>query len=512
MTASTHVPTALAPNSRRPTRVLVVDDTEGNRYSVARLLRAAGMQVDEAETGNQALRMAAAHLPDLVLVDVNLPDMSGFDVVRALRHDPATASLPVMHVSASLVTTTDQAKGLEGGADAYITHPVEPIVFLATVRALLRTGEAEAKTRRAAREWVSTFDTIGDAILIIDDDGTIRRCNRAAAQLVHREPREAVGQSLLATLGPAGAALLEVVASAPASGVELPIGDRWFAITANRLESITYDQSAPVVCVLADITSRKLSERERESLLERADEARRSAEDANKSKSDFLAVASHELRTPLNAIAGFVQLLALGIRGPVNEAQLADLDKIRRSQVTLAGLINDLLSFARLERGAVTYDIESLPVNETVTRCAELVETLARERHIEFSVEACGADLTVLADADKVQQVLLNLLSNAFKFTPPGGSVVLSCAARGNDALISVADTGRGVPAEKLDAIFDPFVQVDQRRARTQEGIGLGLSISRELSRAMHGDLTVESVLGAGSRFTLRLPRVVTSA
>jgi signal transduction histidine kinase len=118
----------------------------------------------------------------------------------------------------------------------------------------------------------------------------------------------------------------------------------------------------------------------------------------------------------------------------------------------------------------------------------------------------------VLADADKVQQVLLNLLSNAFKFTPPGGSVVLSCARRDNDALISVTDTGRGVPAEKLAAIFDPFVQVDQRRARAQEGIGLGLSISRELSRAMRGDLTVESVLGAGSRFTLRLPRVVTGA
>ncbi len=496
----------------RVPHILVVGDDEASRHVIVWLLRNAGMEVVEADAGQDALRLAAEY-PDLIVIDVNLPDMLGFDVVRTLRRDVTTASIPMMHVSASLTGASDQTHGLESGADAYMTHPVEPIVFLATARALLRTGEAEQQTRRAAREWVVTFDTIGDAIMIVEDDGTIRRCNRAAGRLLGREPRDVVGHTLREAWEAAGLAgtesdgLMVLIAAAPPGRVELPIGGRWYSVTASRLERDVGLPGTPVVCVLTDITARRQSERERETLLERADTARRVAEAANRSKSDFLAVASHELRTPLNAIAGFVQLLALGIRGPMNDAQLADLEKIRRSQVTLAGLINALLSFARLERGMVTYDIEAINVAGAVAACVEMVEGLATERGLAFRVDPCDTALTALADADKVQQILLNLLSNAFKFTPSGGAVVLSCASDGRDVFVTVADTGRGIPADKLEAIFDPFVQVDQRRARAQEGIGLGLSISRELSRAMHGDLTVESVLGGGSRFTLRLPR-----
>src|SRR5262249_18903639 len=152
-----------------------------------------------------------------------------------------------------------------------------------------------------------------------------------------------------------------------------------YALNVDRIEKNSRQWPTAVVCVLTDITARKAADLERESLLLRADQARSAAEEANKSKSDFLAVASHELRTPLNAIAGFVQLLALGIRGPVNEAQLADLEKIRRSQVTLIGLINDLLSFARLERGAVSYAIGTVYVDAIMKACGELVEGLATE-------------------------------------------------------------------------------------------------------------------------------------
>jgi signal transduction histidine kinase len=493
--------------------VVVIDDTDGNRYAVSRLLRGAGMHVVEAANGRDGLVLAADH-PDLVLVDVNLPDMSGFDVVRALRADPGTASIPIMHISASFVGVGDRAQGLEAGADAYITHPVEPVVFLATVRALLRAGQAEARTRQAAWDWMATFDTIRDAIFVIEDDGTIRRCNQAGAALIQCESKDVADRPLHDALAAAGATLEEraslaaLLAAAPTRSAEVAIAGRWYALTVDRLEpSIRGPQSA-IVCVLIDISARKAIEVERELLLERADQARRAAEAANRSKSDFLAVASHELRTPLNAIAGFVQLLALGIRGPVNAAQLADLEKIRRSQITLTSLINDLLSFARLERGAVRYEIGTVDVNHVMTGCAEMVESLANERQLAFRVEAGNGELVALADADKVQQILLNLLSNAFKFTSPGGSVVLSGVMQELAVLVQVTDTGRGIPADKLEAIFDPFVQVDQRRVRAQEGIGLGLSISRELSRAMGGDLTVVSELGLGSTFTLRLPRV----
>ncbi len=496
-----------------PPHVVVIDDTEGNRYVVARLLRAAGMRVAEAENGRHGLVLAREH-PDLILVDVNLPDMSGFDVVRALRADPDTAFIPIMHISASFIGTGDKAMGLEAGADAYITHPVEPVVFLATVRALLRAGQAEANMRQAALDWIATFDTIRDAIVIVEDDGTVRRCNQVAAELLGRAANDVVGEQFDAVLLQAGAtheerdALMAHLAAAPTRSAELRIKDTWYSVTVDRLEQNAATLPTAVVCVLTDISARKMIEQERESLLERADQARHAAEMANQSKSDFLAVASHELRTPLNAIAGFVQLLTLGIRGPVNEAQIADLEKIRRSQITLTSLINDLLSFARLERGAVTYDIGPVDLNAIMSSCAELIEGLATERHVTLRAERTDAPLSAMADADKVQQILLNLLSNALKFTPAGGSVVVSGASEESYAVIHVTDTGTGIPADKLDAIFDPFVQVDQRRVRAQEGIGLGLSISRELSRAMGGDLTVQSTLGRGSTFTLRLPRV----
>jgi len=495
-----------------PPSVVVIDDTEGNRYVVSRLLRAAGMQVAEAANGHQGLELAHAH-PDLILVDVNLPDMSGFEVVRALRADPGTATIPIMHISASFIGTGDKAQGLEAGADAYITHPVEPVVFLATVRALLRAGQAEAKTRQAAMDWIATFDTIRDAIVIVEDDGIVRRCNQAAAEMLNGTASEIVGEPFDAALLNSGAtpeqrdALMAHLAAAPTRSAELRIRGTWYSVTVDRLEQNSVTLPTAVVCVLTDISARKAIEQERESLLERADQARHAAEMANRSKSDFLAVASHELRTPLNAIAGFVQLLALGIRGPVNAAQLADLDKIRRSQITLTALINDLLSFARLERGAVTYDIGTIDLNRIMVSCAEMIEGLATERRVAFRAEPTKGPLSAMADADKVQQVLLNLLSNALKFTPAGGSVVISGASDDLYVRIQVTDTGTGIPADKLDAIFDPFVQVDQRRVRAQEGIGLGLSISRELSRAMGGDLTVESAMGRGSTFTLRLPR-----
>jgi signal transduction histidine kinase len=428
-------------------------------------------------------------------------------LVRTLRADPKTASIPMMHVSASFTAPTDQVYGLNAGADAYLTHPIDPTLFLATVRALLRAGAAEAKTRAAAREWQATFDAINDAIFVLDERGQIRQANLAAGRLLNRDARSLVGESLPAVVEAEGGDHAEAEAlatAAAAESVELAIGGRLYTGTTYRIENGT--DAGPIVCVLTNIDARKATERERELLLARAEEARGAAEQANRSKSDFLAVASHELRTPLNAIAGFVQLLALGIRGPLNEAQLADLEKIRRSQIALTGLINDLLSFARLERGSVTYEIESVPVDEMLSTCADMIEMLTRERGIQLRVDHSAASMQVAADADKFQQIVLNLLSNALKFTPPGGSITVSSEQRGSDVHVRVVDTGVGIPGDKLDVIFDPFVQVDQRRARAQEGIGLGLSISRELARAMGGDLTVASTLGRGSEFTLCLP------
>jgi PAS domain S-box-containing protein len=249
-------------------------------------------------------------------------------------------------------------------------------------------------------------------------------------------------------------------------------------------------------------------------LFMQAERARAEAEAANHAKSEFLAVMSHELRTPLNAIGGYAQLLDMGIHGPVTDEQRSTLERIRKSQVHLTGIINEVLNFARLESGTVAYDIRPIRIGEMVAEVVPLVEPQRVAKRLELVVRLpegkSPRDAYVLADPDKLQQVLLNLLSNAVKFTPPEGRVGIELEDAPDEqgmAVLRVVDTGIGIPDAKLESIFEPFVQVDRSLSNPGEGTGLGLAISRELARGMGGDLSATSTLGAGSTFTLRLPR-----
>jgi signal transduction histidine kinase len=237
-----------------------------------------------------------------------------------------------------------------------------------------------------------------------------------------------------------------------------------------------------------------------------AEDATRTAEAANRAKGEFLAVMSHELRTPLNAVGGYAELLAEGVRGPVTDLQREDLGRIQRSQRHLLGLINEILNFTRVEAGQVQYDIADVPVAALVRDAAALVTPQATSKGLTVQVAPAAPGIAVRADGDKVQQILLNLLSNAVKFTPAGGVVALECAVADAQVRFRVRDTGPGIPADKLERVFEPFVQLDQRLTRTSEGIGLGLAISRDLARGMGGDLSAETTPGAGATFTLTLP------
>jgi len=235
------------------------------------------------------------------------------------------------------------------------------------------------------------------------------------------------------------------------------------------------------------------------------------ADDANRAKSAFLATMSHELRTPLNAIGGYVQLLELGIQGPITDAQADALGRIARSQRHLLRLINDLLNLARIEAGRVDYNLEPSALKDIADAILPMVEPQLSARRIHCEVNV-PPDLTVMADREKAQQILLNLLSNATKFTPADGSVTISGAPdheQPDRICLEVRDTGMGIPAERLAHVFEPFVQVDDSHARRAEGTGLGLAISRDLARGMGGDLTARSDVGVGSSFTLTLPRAV---
>ena len=230
------------------------------------------------------------------------------------------------------------------------------------------------------------------------------------------------------------------------------------------------------------------------------------AEAASAAKGMFLGTMSHELRTPLNAIGGYVDLIEMGLRGPVTEEQRSDLDRIRSNQKHLTALITDVLNFVRIDNGRVSYVLTDVAVGELLAASVALVEPLVQKGQLLLDEIACDPTVLAHADAERVTQILVNLLSNAIKFTPPGGRVTLAGTSTPGVVQIRVADTGVGIPRDKLDVIFDPFVQVRDGLAGRDSGTGLGLAISRDLARGMGGDLTVESTPGVGSVFTLTLP------
>lgn len=314
---------------------------------------------------------------------------------------------------------------------------------------------------------------------------------------IHPEDRAAVSAALSKAIEELGRYSIEYRVVWPDGTI------RWVG-SLGQVLAAPDGSAARVVGTLQDITERREAAAERERLFQLEQEARLEAEAANQAKSDFLAVMSHELRTPLNAIGGYAELMELGIRGPVTPDQRADLARIQTAQRHLLGLVTDVLNFVRVDRGSVEYKLADVSIEDVLARVEALIRPQFQSKGVAYSPAHC-AGLRALADEEKLGQILVNLLTNAMKFTPSGGSVTVVCTTADGATLIEISDTGIGVDESKLESIFEPFVQVNQQLARSSGGVGLGLAISRELARGMGGDLTVRSVVGQGSTFTLRL-------
>jgi len=237
-----------------------------------------------------------------------------------------------------------------------------------------------------------------------------------------------------------------------------------------------------------------------------AQQSRAEAEAANRSKADFLAHMSHELRTPLNAIAGYSELMEMGLHGPLTPEQTEDLRRIRRSQRHLLSLINDVLNFAKLEAARVSYAIEPVCVRDAVLSLEALIAPQVGAKQLRYETMEIDPALFAQGDAEKIQQILLNLISNAVKFTEAEGSITVGARRIDGSVCIEVSDTGCGIPADKWESVFEPFVQLERTLSSPHQGTGLGLAISRDLARGMGGELTVRSTPGSGSTFLLRLP------
>ncbi|MFL5613417.1 MAG: ATP-binding protein [Gemmatimonadaceae bacterium] len=278
-------------------------------------------------------------------------------------------------------------------------------------------------------------------------------------------------------------------------------------IHAGTIEAREFSEEDVILLQL--IADRVAHAIERARLLDAERAARAEAELANRAKMEFLAMMSHELRTPLNAIAGYAELLAIGLRGPLTEAQLADVQAIHRNERHLLSLIEEVLTFAKIDAGRIRLDPEDVRVSAALASMSDLIAPQMEQKQLEYQLEPCDSSLAVFADVEKLQQIVLNLLSNAVKFTPAGGRITISARlhAHGSEVEIRVQDTGIGIPDDKKESIFEPFVQLDGGLTRTSQGTGLGLAISRDLARAMHGDLVVFSEEGKGAEFVLTLPR-----
>jgi len=239
-------------------------------------------------------------------------------------------------------------------------------------------------------------------------------------------------------------------------------------------------------------------------------EAAEAAQAANKAKSDFLAAMSHETRQPINATLSFIQLLEMGMYGQLSDEQKGVIDRIRRNQEQLLAVITDILSFARLEAGRFELSVVPVRASDVLADLSPLVEPQVTGKGISLSVSCSHTDAVAMGDRDRILQILTNLVTNASRATPKGGRITVRCEKRDDCVEFEVEDTGIGIPQEKIDEIFSPFVQLGRALNRPREGVGLGLAISRDFAQAMGGTLTAISTPGKGSTFTLRLAKAET--
>jgi PAS domain S-box-containing protein len=502
------------PNDSRATGVpliLNVDDTASARYMKTRMLRQAGYSVIEAATGAEALQLLRQHTPQLVLLDVNLPDVSGIEVSRRIKGDPQTRSVPIVQISATHVTEHDQQVGLEGGAEIYLTEPLQPHELSTVVRVLLRLHSTERGLLQSEARWRSFIESNIVGVMVLENDRIIE-ANVALQQMLGYDAAELAALDWRTLTPPDDLPRSErAFAELKATGMCAPFEKQYLRKDGSRIwvtlgAAMLGDSGDRWMCFVLDISDRKHAAMEREAAFERERSARTHAEDATRLKDEFLANLSHELRTPMNAIMGWTHLLKAGRLDDNQRARaLESIDRAARSQ---AQLIEDLLDVSRIVSGKLYVAMQPIDLSSVIEAALESQRPAAYAKGVQLHAHRPANPIIVRGDAGRLQQVVLNLLSNAVKFTPTGGRIDVSLERASDDeARISVRDTGEGINPEFLPYVFDRFRQADGTSTRTHMGLGIGLAIVRHVVE-LHGGSVHAASEGhdKGATFTVTLP------
>ncbi|AGA25175.1 hybrid sensor histidine kinase/response regulator [Singulisphaera acidiphila] len=483
-----------------PVTILLVDDDDAKRYTIAKILKKANFAVREATTGTEAL-LLVVEKPDLIILDVKLPDISGFEVCRLIKSDPATASIPVLHLSTTFVEIEDKVHGLEGGADGYLTDVLEPLELIATVKALLRARRAEEAAQLTARQWQVTFDAISDGVVLLDVAGKMVQVNQALNRILGKSWNDPAPQTFHEVLGVLlnrnDSPFLRMLETSQREAIELKRGDRWLQVAVDPVRNHD-DQIKGALCIISDITDRMRMEEE---LRQRADELAA----ADRRKDEFLAMLAHELRNPLAPILNSLEEIRLN--KPSDSAIGQALDVAGRQVRHMSRLLDDLLDVSRFTRGKIQLRREPIDLAALVPLAVETARPLIEMNGQELTVTLPDRPVRLEGDPTRLAQVVGNLLNNAAKYSEPGGKITLSLECAGEESLLRVRDTGIGMSAEMLPRVFDLFSQADLSLDRSQGGLGIGLTLVRSLVEMHGGSITASSPgLGHGSEFVVQLP------
>lgn len=502
--------------SIRPSVILNVDDNDGARYAKTRILQVAGFEVIEAANGTDALAMVRSNAPDLVLLDVKLPDINGLEVCRRIKSEPSSATVLVLQTSAALTGRADKIRGLEGGADNYLAAPIGADELVANVNALLRLRRTQEELRESEERFRQMAENIHDVFWIFSLDDREMLYVSPAYDAMWGAPREDLASMpdiWLESIHGEDRARVErhfdrVFAQASQRGIGeyheeyrivLPNGSlRW---VRDRVFPVKNEENA--VYRIARITSDISASKHAEKLLQ----------DADAHKNEFLATLAHELRGPLGPIRNAVEMIQK--TSPVENDESGYARNVISRQVDhMARLVDDLLDIARISQGKISLQQEQLDLNALLGAAVEASLPYISKREHGFDVRYSDRPILIVGDAVRLAQAVSNLLNNAAKYTPRGGNISLSLIPHaGKRVEIIVEDNGIGIPKERLATIFNLFAQGDAAPDLAQDGLGIGLSLVKQMTELHGGTVSVESGgRGMGSRFILTLPLALPDA